>query len=166
MKKETDRGRFKMSNNQTRRDNRSSQRNYYVEGNVVRKAAPSRRETQIRRVEHAARKNRDKARYMNFGYVVFLTVAVLMIAYVLIGYLQAQAELTTSIKTVATLESELNSLKLANDENLDRINGSINLETIKQIAVEELGMTYAKEGQVVVIESANTDYVRQLKDLH
>lgn len=150
-----------MSNNQTR----NSQRNYYVQGSVVRQAAPSRREAQIRRVEHAARKNRDKARYMNFGYVVFLTAAIVFVAVALLGYLQMQAELTTSIKTVAALERELNDIRLNNDENLDRINSSINLENIKQIAVEELGMTYAKEGQVVIIESAGSDYVRQLKDL-
>ncbi|MBQ0028463.1 MAG: cell division protein FtsL [Lachnospiraceae bacterium] len=155
-----------MSNNQTRSNMRSSQRNYYVQGNVVRKAAPVRRnEAQIRRVEHAARKNRDKARYMNLGYVVFLTAAVLLVAVTLLGYLKMQSELTTSIKTVASLERELNDIKLSNDENLDRINSSINLENIKKIAVEELGMTYAKEGQVVVIESAGSDYVRQLKSL-
>lgn len=154
-----------MNTSQVRQNNRNSRKNYYVDGSVVRKTAPDRREAQIRRVERSARKNRDKARYMNFGYVLFLSMAIAMIGYSLFGYLEAQAALTTSIKTVATLESELNDLKLTNDENLDRINSSVNLEDIKQIAVEELGMTYAKEGQVVTISSEGSDYVRQLKSL-
>ena len=156
-----------MNSNQAREGaRRENGRNYYVQGSVVRKAAPSRRnEAQIRRVEHAARKNRDKARYMNFGYVVFLTVAIFAVAVTLLGYLEAQAELTSSIKNVASLERELNDLRLTNSENLDRIESSVNLEVIKQIAVEELGMTYAKEGQVITIASEGSDYVRQLKTL-
>ena len=39
------------------------------------------------------------------------------------------------------------------------------MEEIKRVAIEELGMTYAREGQVVVIESEGSDYVRQLKSL-
>ena len=76
-----------------------------------------------------------------------------------------QAELTVSIKRVASLKNELNNLKLANDEELERIESSVNLEEIKQIAVEELGMTYAKAGQVVTISDEGSDYVRQLGEL-
>jgi hypothetical protein len=66
---------------------------------------------------------------------------------------------------VASLERELNNLRLTNDENLARINASVNLEEIKQVAVEELGMTYAKEGQVVIVSSEGSDYVRQIREL-
>lgn len=154
-----------MSNRQVRTysDNR---RAYLVDGNTVRKVSPARREPEkLTRAERVTRKNRDKARYMNFGYVVFLSIAVFVTAVTLIGYIRLQSDLTMSVKNVANLESELNELRLTNDENLARINGSINLEEIKQIAVEELGMTYAKEGQVVIIESEGSDYVRQLGDL-
>ena len=76
-----------------------------------------------------------------------------------------QADLTVSIKRVAYLESQLNNLRLTNDEELERIESSVNLEEIKQIAVEELGMTYAKAGQVVTISDEGSDYVRQLREL-
>lgn len=138
----------------------------YIHGNTVRIADPVRELQQPpKRISHAARKNRDKALYMNLGYVLFLTAALAITGIVLIGYLKTQAELTLSIKHVATLESELNDLTLSNDEHLERINSSVNLEEIKRIAVEELGMTYAKEGQVVKISSEGNDYVRQLKNL-
>lgn len=137
----------------------------YVYGNAVRKAAPVRTEKQLRRVEHANRRNRDKARHMNFGYVMFLSIALFLTAMTLLGYIKARSELTVSIKNVAKLESELHTLTLTNDENLDRINEAVNVEDIKRIAVEELGMSYAKEGQVIVIEDEGSDYVRQLQEL-
>ncbi len=137
----------------------------YVYGNTVRKAAPARTEKQIRRIEHANRRNRDRARHMNFGYVVFLSAVLLVTSMLLLSYIKDRSELTVSIKNVAKLESELHTLTLTNDENLDRINESVNVEEIKRIAVEELGMSYAKEGQVVIIEDEGSDYVRQLQGL-
>lgn len=157
---------MEMNNRQGRQVNIERARGYYVDGNTVRRTAPVRRDhVKLSRIEHAARRNRDKARYMNFGYVLFLSVAVFITALTLLGYVKSQSELTMSIKNVAALESELNSLKLSNDENLARIEASVNLEEIKRIAVEDLGMTYAKEGQVIVIENEGNDYVRQLCSL-
>ena len=136
----------------------TGRRSYYVEGNTVRKEAPG-------QSEDAARRNRDRARHMNAGYVLFLSIAVCITAVTLLGYIKAVSNLTISAKRVAMLERELNDMILTNDENLDRINASVNLEDIKQIAVNELGMTYAKEGQVVVIGNEGNDYVRQLRTL-
>ncbi len=144
----------------------TGRRSYYVEGNTAYEAAPGREQgPQIKRVNHAARRNRDRARHMNAGYVFFLSLAVCITAVTLLGYIKAVSNLTISAKRVAMLERELNDMILTNDENLARIDASVNLESIKQIAVEELGMTYAKEGQVVVVGSEGSDYVRQLREL-
>ena len=35
------------------------------------------------------------------------------------------------------------------------------LEEIKRIAISELGMTYAEEGQIILYSSAGTDYMRR-----
>lgn len=48
-----------------------------------------------------------------------------------------------------------------NDEEYSRITSNINLEEIKRIAIGELGMTYATEGQVIPYESNSNDYMRQ-----
>ncbi len=140
---------------------------YYVEGNTVRETEPNRKQQgpQIKKVNPAARRNRERAKRMNLGYVLFLSVAVCITAITLLGYIKLQSELIVSSKRVASLERELNNLRLENDESLARINASINLEEIKQVAVEDLGMTYAKEGQVVVVGSEGSDYVRQIKEL-
>ena len=102
---------------------------------------------------------------MNLGYVVFLMAALLVAGYVLIGYIQMQADITTQMKEIAKLESQLYNLELANDEELTRINSSIDLEEIKRIAIGELGMVYATEGQIVHYTNEGSDYVRQLCDI-
>ena len=122
-------------------------------------------EKPLKRQNHTVRRNRDKALYMNLPYVLFLTAALIVTAVMLIGYLRIQSNLTVSIERVAKLESQLNDMRLNNDEQLERINTSINMEEIKRIAVEELGMTYAREGQVVSVSGEGSDYVRQLVDM-
>lgn len=139
------------------------QRQAYVEGNAVRRLDTVRELQQpVRRVDHNVRRNRDKSHYMNLPYVLFLTAAMVVTGIMLIGYLHMQSNLTVSIKKVAALESQLNDMRLSNDEQLERINTAIDLEEIKQIAIEKLGMTYAKEGQVVTVSGEGSDYVRQL----
>lgn len=138
----------------------------YVRGNTVRKEDLIREMNKpYKPVDVRVAKNRARAKKMSPGYVLFLAGAVTMVCFMLISYIKMQAELTVSIKRVAYLKTELNNLKLSNDEELERIESSINLEEIKQIAVEELGMSYAKAGQVVTISDEGSDYVRQLRDL-
>ena len=42
---------------------------------------------------------------------------------------------------------------------------SVDLESIRKTAMEELGMVYASEDQVVLYDSKSTDYVRQYQDV-
>lgn len=152
-------------NNQ--RGRTGSQRNNYIQGNAAPRlnlveeletAAP-------RRLSHSTRKNRDKALYMNLGYLLFLVVALVSAAFVLIGYIRLQSELTLTVKHIATLESELNNLKLSNEEEYNRAISSVNLEEIRQVAIGELGMRYAKEGQVINVSGEGSDYLRQLAEI-
>ena len=114
-----------------------------------------------RQMSHETRKNREKARHMSIGYVTFLMVALVACAFFLVNYIQMQSQLTTKIAEVSRMESELNALKLANDEEYSRITSSVNLEEIKKIAIGELGMTYAAEGQVIPYAGISNDYMRQ-----
>ncbi len=115
-----------------------------------------------RRISNETRKNRDKAHHMSLGYVVFLAAALCACAFILINYIQMQAELTGKITNVATLESELNNLRTANDEEYSRITSNVNLEEIRRIAISELGMVYATEGQIITYSGDSTDYMRRV----
>ena len=103
--------------------------------------------------------------HMNPGYVLFLAFAMLISGIILISYIRLQSDITNSVTHIAALESQLNDLKLSNDEEYSRVESSVNLEQIKKIAIEELGMTYAASGQVVEYSSEGSDYVRQVADI-
>jgi len=141
-----------------------SRKEEYIYGNTVRKLEPQRRldETPVKKQHPEVRKNREKAKYMNAGYALFLTGALCIVVAILVNYVQMDAELRTLTKTVAAKESSLNNLRLSNDEEYNRIINSIDLEEIKRIAMGELGMIYAQEGQVVIYESESRDYMRQV----
>ena len=116
-------------------------------------------------LNHTVKKNRDKAIYMNFGYVLFLTVSLLVAGFILIGYIRLQSEITASVKRISTMESTLNSLKTANDEEYSRIESSVDLDEIRRIAITELGMVYPDEDQIVTVPDGGNDYVRQVTDI-
>ena len=63
------------------------------------------------------------------------------------------------------MESRLNTLKLDNDEEYSRITSNIDLEEVKRIAIQELGMKYAEEGQIVTVTGGGSDYMRQVADI-
>lgn len=156
---------------QTRRVNtnrtttyRGSRNGAYVYGNTARRLDVQREIEQEprRQLSNETRKNREKAHHMSFGYVVFLVAAFCTCAFILINYIQLQSELTNRTKQLAILESELNTKRLENDEAYNRITNSIDLEEIKRIAIGELGMTYAEEGQIITYSSVTNDYMRQV----
>lgn len=145
----------------------AERRNIYMYDNTARELDVRRamEEAPRKKLSHAARKNREKAHHMNLGYVLFLTAALGLTGFVLIGYIRLQSGITASVKQISRLESQLNNLKLENDEELSRIESAVDLEEVKRIAIEELGMTYAEEGQIIEYSSEGSDYVRQVAEV-
>lgn len=82
-----------------------------------------------------------------------------------IYYLNVRAEMTKQLKQISALEAELTDLESDNNETYNRISNATDLDEIKRIAMEELGMVYASEEQVVLYEEEDGDYVRQYKDI-
>ena len=139
-----------------------------IHGNTVRKAKPERRKVTIvpkKKPSTRHLKNRDKARYMTLGYVLFLAGLLIISAFVLSDYIGLQSDITTSIKSIARLERDLNNIRLANEENYSRITNNVDLDYIRRIAIQELGMIYPKEGQVIDFIGNKGDYVRQINPL-
>ena len=112
----------------------------------------------------ATRHNRDKAKHMNIGYVVFLTFALLLCAVILINYIHLQASVISHINEITRLETELNTLKRSNDEKKNRLESNIDLEYIWQIAIGELGMVYANEDQIILYKTQKHDSMRKNTD--
>ena len=154
----------------TREDNRRAylraDHGEYIYGNIVRKMdlpeAWEEEQTQKQHLE--ARKNREKARHMNFGYLAFLVLAMCVAGYVLIHYIRLQADITTATERIASQEKELNNLRVANDEELSRITSGVDMEEVKRVAIGVLGMVYPQEGQIVTYSNEGQDYVRKVDE--
>ena len=151
---------------QTRRTNRGTyENNAYVYGNTVRKVEPHRRrEEQPKKLSRQTRKNREKAKHMSLGYIVFLVAAFSVAGMILINYIKLNAEIITLNEYIAGQEKTLNEMRIDNAEAKTRIDSSIDYEEIKRVAIQELGMTYPVEGQIVAYEGVAYDYVRKVAD--
>lgn len=138
----------------------------YIEGNTVRKTEPierpRRREEPRRRVR---RRVKEKVQYVNVLYMVFVVAAACMLLWSCVNYLQLQAETTSRMKNIASLEMQLEELKKENDDNYTRIMTSVDLDYIKDVAINELGMVYAGEDQVILYDGKTRDYVRQNQEI-
>lgn len=132
----------------------------YIRSNHVKVKDPVRD-----RQKAIVQKNQAKAKRMSVGYILFLFAAMCMTGLILVGYLSLQSSITNSITHISELESQLNDMKKANDEMSSRIESRLDLEEVRRVAIEDLGMTYAEEGQVLTFSSQDNDYVRQLEDL-
>lgn len=142
-------------------------REEYIYGNTARALEPLQAEQRPapKKLSHRARRNRDRAGHMNPGYVLFLTFAMAVTGISCLYYLRLQSSLTSSVKEISALEYRLNEVKAENDDTESRIKGAVGLEEIKRRAMEELGMQYATQDQIVTYRSDDTDYVRQYIDI-
>lgn len=145
---------------------RYERQNAYIYGNAVPKQNIDWQieEAPKKHLSNEARKNREKAHHMSLGYVLFLVAALCCAGVILINYIQLQSSLTNMSEYLTTQERRLNTLRVDNDETLNRINSSIDMEEIKRIAIGELGMTYAKEGQIETYTTEGNDYLRRVAD--
>lgn len=137
----------------------------YIYGNTVPDIKRELDEAPRKKLSATTRKNREKAKHMNLPYVMFLVAAMAMAIVMLTGYIRANAEVVNSVERIASLESQYLNLKADNDEEYSRIVNSVDLNEVKRIAQEELGMHYATEGQIVKYTDEIGDYVKQYSDI-
>lgn len=154
---------------QTRRAGSRQYTTTYVDGNVVRHLQTVPRQTPTRRRHQTAQvntqRNRQKALQMTMPYVVFLSIAAIATVFLCVTYLKLQAAGITYRSEIASLESRISTMRLANDNAYEDAVSSVNMEQVKEIAVNDLGMTYAKEGQIITYSSQDGDYIRQYGEI-
>ena len=170
------------------RINAQSARGMYVDGNTVRRLqeVPSRSremtEAQIakrkktsrpasqsekrrQQLSKEAQRNREKAKSMGRGFVVFLAVVSVAVLFCCVNYLQLKSELTGKIKTVASLETELSQIKEDNNAYESQVTSDVDLNTIKKLAIGRLGMNYPKDDQKKTYTMPSNSYVRQYQEV-
>jgi cell division protein FtsL len=141
----------------------------YVDGTAVRKLQEAPAE-QIEKKQNPStsaqtKRNRERALQMNMGYVTFLTVAAVITMCVCVNFLKLQSVGTKLQKEVTSLETQLSAAVLENDSDYQRIMNSVDMEHVKDVAINELGMVYAKKSQIVTYEMEDNDYVRQYSEV-
>ena len=134
----------------------------YIHGNVVRKEQVQPVQPQQQReVSQQVKQNRSKALHMSKGYVAFLAIASVMVLFVCVYYLQLQSELTSRSKNITALQHELVDMKEANTTKYNAVMNSMNLEEVRDIAMNELGMVYASQEQIVRYQSPTSNALTQ-----
>ena len=117
------------------------------------------------RLSEQARANRERSMQMNFGYVAFLAVSAVISVLICVNYLKLQSEYTALQKQATGLEVSLSQLKLDNDEEYNRIMAGVDMEHVKEVAMDRLGMVYASLDQIVTYDAADRDYVKQYQEI-
>ena len=147
----------------------SSSNNVYIYGNTVRKmqAEPVRREYEVeqpkreRKVSPQVKKNRRRALRMNPAYLAFLVAAAVITLMACVWYLQLRAEVANRAANIASLQQELVDIKEENTTRYNSVVDSVNLEDVRDRAINELGMVYANAEQLVTYQNPENDYVKQ-----
>ncbi|RDU25271.1 cell division protein FtsL [Anaerosacchariphilus polymeriproducens] len=158
----------------TRRQGQALHKNRnYIQGNTVKRAetAPDIKRRRIqedkrkKRVSVETRRNRQRAMSMNLGYVLLLSFAAVIMFAVCAEYLHLKINLTNRVNNIAGLESKLQDMTSENDELANKINASVDLEHVKKVAIEELGMIYPSKEQIVIYKDSNSDYMNQYENI-
>lgn len=139
-----------------------------VDGTAVRRLDPVPEKVQKRpapQVSAKTKKSREHVLQISVGYVLFLTAAAVVTVFTCVNYLQLQAKGTRLQKQVTALQTQLDQAKLENDSDYNQIMAGVDMEHIKDIAMNEYGMTYATGSQIVEYDLQDSDYVRQYSDV-
>ena len=102
---------------------------------------------------------------MGRGYVVFLSLCVAVVAFAAVSLVQIQSQVTQRMENIAKLESQITDLKADNDARYKEIVTSVDLDYIKDVAINELGMQYATEDQIIYYSVENNNFMDQYSDI-
>lgn len=139
-------------------------RTSYAHGSAAVRRNP--RQDEYKRPHRVVRtKSRKRTQAMDLGFVLFLSMALAVTGFTCLQYIHLQSSITSYVDEISKLKIHLEELKAENDDMECRIKGAVDLESVKKRAMDDLGMTYAREDQIVIYESDGTDYVRQLVSL-
>lgn len=150
----------------------NGQGQFYVYGSTVRQmqAAPERapqkaRPAEPKRTSRQVARNRNRAMSISPAYAVFLAAAAICAVFVCVMYLNLQSSVVSCSENVTAMQEELAELTEDNNTRYNAAADSVNIETVKDRAMNEMGMVYASQGTVVEYDRPSGDYVKQYSDI-
>lgn len=120
-------------------------------------------EQPVRRQRTAGRRARNAQITPRFliGTVVLCAA---MVAFV-VGFLCLKEKIIEQNRHIASLENQINDLKSDNDAYYNKVMASVDLEAIREAAMDRLGMKYAVESQIQYYDTDGSSYVRQYQEV-
>ncbi len=139
---------------------------YHPDGQYVQTVTHTGRTASKPRSRSASvRRKRASAKNMTAGFVAFLAVMICITMAACIKYLNLKEIITTQTNQNEKLASELSTLKSENDALLENVTNSIDWEYIRDTAINELGMNYATEDQIMWYNTDGNRYIRQYEEV-
>ena len=153
-----------------KRKNSDRTRQTYVNGTAVRKLqveeAPDRSRKKRRTPNARPRRARaEKPRYFSVGYTLFLAADCVLSLWLCAVFFMLMDDITALSKKFGALYLLLADQKAENDDEYNRVASSVDLEEVRDIAINELGMVYAGADQVVLYDGSGRDYVKQYAEI-
>ena len=105
------------------------------------------RQAQDRRIEE----NRARATRVGGVFTLLIAAAIGVMLFTCTNYVSLINAKSTNAGKISTLQAQLEELKIENDQ--------------KELSIEELGMVYASEDQIINYKSGESEYVMQFKDI-
>lgn len=143
----------------------------YVYGSTVEKQQvlpqrmPESRPVRETRTSRQVRRNRNRALSINPAYAGFLAVAAVIAVLVCVCYLRLQSDIVSRAENITALQEELAAVTEANDTAMHAAEDSLNLEEVRAKAVNELGMVYFAQGNIVEYDAPVKESVKQYSDI-
>ena len=139
---------------------------YTVVGNTVRVEEVRTQQAPEREIRVRVRQEAVPARVrVNVPYVLMLLAVTVLFAYLCFSYLKLQASINASMNRIANLEEQITKVRSENAVRENRLSAQMDLEEVYRIAVEEMGMTYPNENEVIRYTEQMREYVRQYEDI-
>ena len=99
------------------------------------------------------------------GYMLFLAIMCIVTVLMCIRYLRLKETITTQVKQNNELRTKLTNTRAENDALLESIQNSVDMNHIREVAINEFGMKYATEDQVIWYNGEDNGYVEQYRDV-
>lgn len=142
----------------------------YEDGSALRKmqAAPLElpeefpQEHRVRRQEPG---RKAKKAQMTPAFLTGMTVLCAATVAMIVGFLYLKEKITEQKRDIALLETQIDDLKQDNDAYYNKLIASVDLDAIRDAAMNRLGMKYADESQIRYYDTDGSSYVRQYQEV-
>ena len=144
---------------------------YLADGTAALKRKSSRElaDDYMREQEEKARlhEHRRKHNFMhaNRVYTFYMVIVVLAALTFMVKYIDYQSVATIKLREISSLETQLEDLRADNDATAKRLASAVPIYEVKERAINELGMDYARDSQIRYYSVDNVDYMSQYADL-